>query len=224
MKTSNGAENMTLIARAARVLVLGTAAAWGAALVFLPAALAHPAAANDSSKVGPTLMQQMVGTWDVQQRMWPGPAAEPNHLPPAIARRRLIGGAFLEEVMEPAKRPGKGDFTRTAYFNYNAVSQRYEYFSLDTRAPQMMNERSEKTEAQGDNPQGEIKLEGGTFVAAQWGPATNVAFVYRLTVGRVRDDQQVVQLYLTPQSEKGAKEFLAFEYVYTRQPRRSPQP
>jgi hypothetical protein len=61
---------------------------------------------------------------------------------------------------------------------------------------------------------------GGTFVAPQWGPAKNMEFAYRLTVGAVRDDHQVVQLYLTPRSEKGAKEFLAFDYVYTRQARR----
>jgi hypothetical protein len=43
-----------------------------------------------------------------------------------------------------------------------------------------------------------------------------VAFSYRLTVGGIEDDDQVVRLYLTPRAAENAKEFLAFEYVYTR--------
>lgn len=35
-------------------------------------------------------------------------------------------------------------------------------------------------------------------------------------MGGIENDQQVVQLYLTPESAENAKEFLAFEYVYTR--------
>jgi len=45
----------------------------------------------------------------------------------------------------------------------------------------------------------------------------NVAFKYRLEVGRVESDRQTVRLFLTPQAESHAKEFLAFEYVYNRQ-------
>lgn len=116
--------------------------------------------------------------------------------------------------MELAQKPGPEPFTRTAYFNYNAVNQQYEYFSLDSRAPQMMNEQSKAGEGQGNDG---IALYGGRFVAPRWGEATNVAFLYRLTVGLVEKDRQVVQLYLTPQSGASAKEFLAFEYVYTRQ-------
>jgi len=44
-----------------------------------------------------------------------------------------------------------------------------------------------------------------------------VTFIYRLTVGEVEKDRQVVQLYLTPQSGESTKEFLAFEYIYPRQ-------
>jgi Protein of unknown function (DUF1579) len=159
----------------------------------------------------------MVGTWNVQQRMWLKPGAEAIDLPAAVARRRLIEGAFLEEVMELAQKAGQGSFTRTAYFNYNAVNQQYEYFSLDSRAPQMMNEKSYAGEGQTRAGKGGIKLYGGSFVAPRWGEATNAAFMYRLTVGEVENDRQVVQLYLTPQSGGNAKEFLAFEYVYTRQ-------
>ena len=67
------------------------------------------------------------------------------------------------------------------------------------------------------NPEGGIRLYGGGFVAPQWGESKNVAFTHRLTVGEIEKDRQLVQLYLTPQAGESSKEFLAFEYVYTRQ-------
>ncbi len=127
-----------------------------------------------------------------------------------------MDGGFLQEIMEPAMKSAKTSFTRTAYFNYNAVNQQYEYFSLDSRAPQMMNERSEKMEEQSNSGKDGIKLDGGSFVAPQWGEDKNVAFTYRLTVGSIENNSQTVRLYLTPAGET-PKEFLAFEYVYTRQ-------
>ena len=164
-----------------------------------------------SAQVAPLLLQHMVGTWNVQQRMWPGAGAKAVPLPPAVARRLLVGGAFLQEVMTSA--PGvQPAFTRIAYVDANPVNQEYEYFSLDTRAPQMMNERSSSTAATARA----MTLNGGTFVAPRWGEGKNVAFRYRLVLGPIANKQQVVQLYLTPVSGANAKEFLAFEYVYTK--------
>lgn len=166
----------------------------------------------------PARILQMVGRWKVQQRMWPGPDAPAVNMPAAVARRRLIDGGFVEEVMEPAPGAKGPRFTRIAYFNYNAVNQQYEYFSIDSRVPQMMNEKSaESRDRNSGSDQGVIMLYGDSFVAPTWGPAKNVAFRYRLGVGAVRDDQQTVRLYLTPQSGQPTREFLAFEYVYTRE-------
>ncbi len=202
------------MSRTARFLTVVAACSLGwvsAATAGTPAKKASPA-----PPAQPALMQQMVGTWSVQQRMWPGAGEPPVPLPAGVAHRRLIGGAFLEEVTEAAK-PAAGEaFTRTSYFDYNAVSHQYEYFSLDTRAPQMMNERSERMEATAPAAGGALRLNGGSFVAPEWGKAKNVAFTYRLTVGAVDGGRQVVQLYLTPQGAAGAREFLAFEYVYVR--------
>lgn len=172
---------------------------------------------NASKNSAAELLRQMVGTWTVKQRMWTGFGADATDLPAAIARRHLMAGGFLQEVMESEKQSGKASFTRTAYLNYNAVNQQYEYFSLDSRAPQMMNERSDKTEANSNSGGEAINLKGETFVAPQWGEAKNVAFAYRLLVGKVENSRQIVRLYLTPQAGASPKEFLAFEYVYTRQ-------
>jgi hypothetical protein len=158
------------------------------------------------------IMERMAGTWSVQQRMWTGPDAQPTVLPPAVATRRLISNAYLEEVMEPAHPSAQPDFRRVAYLNYNAMNRQYEYFSLDSRAPQMMS-----YDAPGANTirEGKLELSGGIFVAPEWGPAKNVPFIYRLAISEVEDGRQIVQLYLTTQSPS-AKEFLAFEYVYVR--------
>jgi hypothetical protein len=182
--------------------------------VLAPVAHGQDAPPGKSKQEAPPLLRQMVGTWDVQQRMWPGPGAQATNLPPAVARRRLVEGAYLEEIMELAKKSEKDSFTRAAYFNYNAVSRQYEYFSLDSRAPQQMRYESEKRDTRAT---GTVKLKGGIFVASKWGETTNVAFKYRLEVGEVEKKRQVVRLYLTPRSGESTKEFLAFEYVYTLQ-------
>jgi hypothetical protein len=173
-----------------------------------------PAAASDTSQ---RLIEKMAGVWDVTQRMWGGPGAAATNLPSAVARRRLLGGAILEEQMDLA--PGqKGEaFTRVAFFNRNAVTRQYEYFSIDSRAPQMMLERSYDSETRSSIGE-TINLLGSMFVAPKWGDAANAAFRYRLVVGPVLQDRQTVRLYLTPVSDDSAREFLAFEYVYTRHP------
>jgi hypothetical protein len=61
-----------------------------------------------------------------------------------------------------------------------------------------------------------LTLYGGRFVAPQWGESKDVPFRYRIVVGLVKEEGQAVRLYLTPQSGANNKEFLAFEYVYTR--------
>jgi Protein of unknown function (DUF1579) len=160
------------------------------------------------------LVREMVGTWDVAQWMWAGEGAEVVKLPRAVARRQMIGDDFVQEVMSEADGAAE-NFTRVAYFGYNEVGRQYEYFSLDTRAPQMMNERS--FGADGEAPgAGGIDLHGGVFVAPAWGEARDAAFRYRLAVGRVEGGRQIVELWLTPLSAERRGQFLAFRYLYTR--------
>ncbi len=173
--------------------------------------------AGDDHTAVPILFQQMMGTWHVQQRMWPAADKEPVNFPPAVAKRRLVAGAILEESMESAPGDKAHPFTRIAYFNYNAVSQRFEYFSIDSRAPQMMMEKSRAGVVASPTDGGAILFYGGKFVAPQWGDATNIAFNYRVTVGEIEKDRQVVQIFFTPSDTAGSKEFLAFEYVYMAQ-------
>ncbi len=168
---------------------------------------------NESASVT-DLVRQMAGTWQVKSKMWPGPNAKPIDLPPATARREIIANAFLQEVMQPAGKDAAGAFTRIANFSFNPVNQQYEYFSLDSRLPQMM---SYLIPGANKERNGRIELAGASFVAPEWGPQKNVPFMYRLSIGPVQNGQQQVQLFLTEQRGQG-NEFLAFEYVYSRQP------
>jgi hypothetical protein len=172
---------------------------------------------SDARPPVPALLQKMEGNWSVTEKMWPGNGQAAVDLPAATAHRRLIKASYLEEVMEPVQADAPDSFNRTSYFEFNFTTSQFEYFSLDSRLPQMMNERSaviEPSTASG----GGVTLKGERFVAPTWGKAANVPFRYRLAVGEVKGDRQTVQLFLTPESGKDRKEFLAFEYLYTRMP------
>lgn len=199
---------------AGRIAIVGAMALFRVVLADLAA---EQPALPDKSTPAPPLVLGMAGTWNVEQRMWPGAGADAMTLPAAVARRRVVRGGFLEEVMEGIPSSAREPFTRIAYFHFNAVTRRYEYVSLDSRAPQMMTEKSEAEGATSKMREGdEISLDGGLFVAPRWGNSTNVTFRYRLVIGGVVKDRQVVRLFLTPRSKDAGKEFLAFEYVYTR--------
>lgn len=180
---------------------------WPGAAVGCFVTLLSPA----TTAATPPLLTEMAGTWSVKEWMWAGPGGRAIDLPAALASRRVVDGKFLQERMTAV--PGsKEPFTRIAYLNFNPVSGQYEYFSIDTRAPQMMNERSQGPVT----PDGALELYGGIFVATKWGAATNVPFRYRIVVYPVRQSSQTVELYLTPMPAGQSPGFLAFKYVYTR--------
>lgn len=189
---------------------------WKLSLLLITASAATVSAIAVAQET-PAFLQRMAGTWEVRQRMWPGPGSAAADLPSAIARRVLMGGKYLEESMEPSSSEAAAFFRRNAFLNYNPVTKRYEYTSLDTRAPQLMMETSSPAEPQRLSG-AELKLQGGIFVAPEWGSVKNVPFRYRLSIGEVEHDKQTIRLYFTPQSVLPKKEFLAFEYVYTRRP------
>ncbi len=165
-----------------------------------------------------SFLENMAGEWKVTQRVWYGPTAKATALPPALARRYLLAGGILEERMEAATGLKDDVFTRMSYLEYNPVTRQYEYFSIDTRAPQMMNERSYGNSNQGTDGSQPLSLWGGIFVAPKWGDANDAAFRYRIVIGPISQDRQLVSLYLTPVSREAGDEFLGFEYVYSREP------
>jgi hypothetical protein len=172
---------------------------------------------SDPKPPVPALLQKMEGNWTVTEKMWPGSGQAAVDLPPATAHRHLIQQSFLEEVMEPSQAGAAVAFNRTSFLDFNATTHQFEYFSLDSRLPQMMNERSAAVDPALTSGTS-VNLQGGHFVAPMWGKAHNVPFLYRLVLGDLKGDRQTVQLFLTPESGKDRQEFLAFEYLYVRAP------
>ncbi|WP_129642030.1 DUF1579 family protein [Peristeroidobacter agariperforans] len=173
-----------------------------------------PAHSEPAAESVTPLMRQMAGKWSVEPKMWPGADAKAIELPKATAQRRIVSDAFLQEEMTPAGGSQQEAFTRIAYVSFNTINQQYEYFSLDSRLPQMMSYTLPGANQARD---GQIELRGTSFVAPSWGDAKNVPFMYRLTISAVESGRQVVRLFLKEQRPQ-AKEFLAFEYLYIRQP------
>ena len=158
------------------------------------------------------LVHEMLGTWDVKEWMWTGPGTKPTPLPDAVADRRAVGDTFVQETMSTS--PGAANaFSRHATFGFNPINRQFEYASIDSRAPQLMSERSGKDRGE---PDGSLDLAGGMFFTPQWGEMKNVTFRYRLVVGSIRNNSQEVDLCLTPISASGPPEFVAFRYLYTR--------
>jgi hypothetical protein len=95
-------------------------------VVWMIATVAHTQdapPARPTAEAVPLLMQRMVGTWDVKQRMWPAAGALAIDLPAATARRRLIEGAFLEEIMTLASGVKADPFTRVSYMTSITISK-----------------------------------------------------------------------------------------------------
>src|SRR5580704_12704749 len=140
-----------------------------AAIVLIAAGCAQAAdLPGDAKPPVPPLLQKKEGKWTVSEKMWPGSGQEAVDLPAATAHRRLIQKSFLEEVMEPTQAGASDAFNRTSYFEFNSTTHKFEYFSLDSRLPQMMNERSAVVDPSLAADSG-VKLEGYHLVAPTWG-------------------------------------------------------
>lgn len=159
------------------------------------------------------LLETAAGVFDVHSRLWPAPGADPL-VTDAVARRRLISGMYLEEVMEP--RPGAAEtFSRVCYLGFNPLSRRWEYVSLDTRIPvQLMYELS-TDHTLGDRST--VVLHLPAFALPGWGTeVTGQTVRQRREIVLADPDRQEVRQYWTLPD---APEYLAVEYVYTRAPR-----
>lgn len=77
-------------------------------------------------------MARSVGLWDVTETLWDGPGAAPQVTKGLVAERRMIG-QMLQETLRPASDPNK--ILRMDYLSFNRVERRWEYVSLEMRAP-----------------------------------------------------------------------------------------
>jgi hypothetical protein len=156
------------------------------------------------------LLQTAVGTFDVHSRLWPAEGAEPV-VTDAVARRRMVDGLYLEEIMEPGAGATE-PFSRICYLDFNPLSNRWEYVSLDTRIPaQLMCEFSnDRTLLE----QSTVVLHLPGFVLPGWGTeVTGQSVRQRREITLADPDHQEVRQYW---SLPNASEYLAVEYLYSR--------
>lgn len=153
-------------------------------------------------------LEQMVGTWRVQQTVRATTDAEPVVYTDITAHRSWMeGGGVLQEVMEGTSN-GK-HFTRLALLTYNNIEQRYELASTDTRTPGVMSLQNVSDD--GSN----VLTFYQTFTLGGRGRELSGQTVKLRHVLRIKsNDRNVMQQYWTLPA---AKEFLAIEYIYTRQ-------
>lgn len=77
-------------------------------------------------------MARSVGQWDVTETVWDAPDAAPQVITGLIAERRMIG-QMLQETLRSAAEPDK--ILRMDYLSFNRVERRWQYVSMEMRAP-----------------------------------------------------------------------------------------
>ena len=114
---------------------------FGAALgsALLPAAAKAQAAAPASGRLtepGPEndAMAQRAGLWDMTETVWEAPGAAPVVTTGLVAERRVIGSA-LQEILRPEADTAGQNIGRIDYLRFNRVEGRWDYVSMDMRAP-----------------------------------------------------------------------------------------
>ena len=119
-------------------------------------------------------------------------------------------GLYLQETMRPAPGSGVPDFQRLAYLTYNHVEARWQYTSMDTRAPiGIMSAKSYGNEHSSDIT---VYFEG--FALPGFGPEVEGRFVRaRHVMKRESDDHDFAQQYWTA---VGGREWLTVQYEFTR--------
>lgn len=162
--------------------------------------------------------EPLVGTWEVVQTIRLSADAQPIVTRGIVARRSWIGdNAVLQERMEPATGVRMPPFTRLAYFSYNNAAQKFEYvLIMDTRAPGIgvMFETSQGDGGENGGNTITFYLEGFSLPPG-WSREASGQWVKQRRVVRVESsDRHVSQQYWTLPA---GREWLAVEYVYTRQ-------
>jgi hypothetical protein len=190
------------------------AAALGALLLLRPAlAQQAPSAATRMNELGPENegMADRAGVWDVTETVWDAPDAAPTVTTGLVAKRRMIG-SILEEVLRPASNPAGGAIARLDFLTFNRVEGRWDYVSMDTRAPVGIMPAWSFTRGE----DAEIVLQFQPFALAGAGPGVTGQMLRMDTVIR-RDgpDRDVKDQHFTLADGTGTA-WLAHRYAYAR--------
>lgn len=104
------------------------------AACVLAGCVASPARASDAVAVDPenATLATRAGLWDVTETVWATPTAAPVTTVGHLAERRVVG-VMLQEILRPPADPNA--IERIDYLRFNHAEGRWDYVSMDTRAP-----------------------------------------------------------------------------------------
>lgn len=107
--------------------------------MLLPAAAFANQSPGDSivlNKLGPenAALKQRIGSWDVTETVWNAPGTSPITTTGLVADRRMMG-SMLQELLRPAADASARAVKRIDYLTFNRAEGRWEYVSMDLRAP-----------------------------------------------------------------------------------------
>jgi hypothetical protein len=156
---------------------------------------------------------RLVGKWDVVMTTRPTPEASPQVMRGLVAERTMHG-QYLEERMHPGPGSPIPAFERIDYLTWDPLQTRWEYTSMDSRAPVgiMFARGFDRASGRGIGGASEITVYFDNFAnpgATELGGTMRARHVDYLE----SDNYHVKQQYWT---KLGAPEWLAVEYVYTR--------
>ncbi len=101
-----------------------------------PATPASQSAVDRLSTLGPEgeALAKRAGTWDVTFTNWEKPGAAPVTTGELVAERQMIG-PMLQEILHTVPGALGPSFTRVDDLTFNRIEGRWDYMSMDTRAP-----------------------------------------------------------------------------------------
>jgi Protein of unknown function (DUF1579) len=154
-------------------------------------------------------LARQVGTWDVAMTFRPSPDAKPIVVRGMVAERTMVG-LYLQEIMKPKAGSNLPDFRRIDYLTYDKMQARWEYASMDTRAPIGIMSAAGLS----DQPGADITVYFDGFATPGMGQELEGRFVRARHVDTLENDHHAFKRQFWTQP--GHKEWLAVQYQYTR--------
>jgi hypothetical protein len=157
-------------------------------------------------------LARQVGTWDVTMTFRPSHDAKPIVVRGMVAERTMVG-LYLQEIMKPKAGSNLPDFRRIDYLTYDKMQARWEYVSMDTRAPIGIMSAA----GLGGQAGADITVYFDGFATPGMGQELEGRFVRARHVDTRENDHHTFKRQFWTQP--GQKEWLAVQYEYTRSTR-----
>ena len=150
-----------------------------------------------------TVLEPLIGTWNVEMRVYPGPGSDPiisNEM--SATREWILGGRYVQEELT-------GTFAgfesaRLAIIGYNNLEQRFEIASFDTFEPGFMVYDGQATD-------GTISVQG-VSIEAGFGPNPSGRHRDLRFDIEIKDGTSVERIFV---QYPGEEEFLFVEQIFT---------